>query len=136
MDLKTFVSETLSQIVEGVNDAQRRIEEGGSGAAINPESVAHEHQETHGVARPVEFDVAVFAGEQSAEDKGEKIGASVGLISVLTARAAAEVDNRNTGSSRNETTSRIRFTVMLAQPAALSRRPPVQIPRPRPSSRI
>jgi len=127
MDLKTFVSETLTQIVDGVNDAQRRIAEGGSGAAINPESVGHGHRETHGQARPVEFDVAVFAGEQSAEDKGEKIGASIGLISVLTARASAEVDNRNTGSSRNETTSRIRFTVMLAQPGALSRRPPVEV---------
>jgi hypothetical protein len=44
---------------------------------------------------------------------------SLGFISVVSARTAAEVDSRTGGTQRNETTSRIKFTVELAQPADL-----------------
>lgn len=128
MDLKTFVSETLTQIAEGVQDAQQRIAQGGSGASVNPENVPHNQR--HGQPRPVEFDVAVVAGEETSENKGKKVGASVGLISVLSVRASGEIDNRNIGAQRNETTSRIRFTVMLAQPSELTQRPAPRIPKP------
>lgn len=130
MDLKTFVAETLVQIVEGVQEAQRRIEEGKSGAAINPHAISHNSEATHGEAKPVEFDVAVVAGEETTENKGEKVSASVGIISVLSAKAGGEVDNRSQGAQRNETTSHIRFTVMLAQPAALRRRQPDRVTPP------
>lgn len=75
MDLKTFVSETLTQIAEGVQDAQQRIAQGGSGASVNPENVPHNQR--HGQPRPVEFDVAVVAGEETSENKGEE-GRSLG----------------------------------------------------------
>jgi hypothetical protein len=128
MDLKTFVAETLTQIVEGVQEAQRRIADGGSGAAVNPNTISSDSQETHGPPTPVEFDVAVVAREESTSNKGEKAGASVGVISVFTARAAGEVDNRDIEAQRNETTSRIKFSVRLAQPSSLTRSRPVSIP--------
>jgi hypothetical protein len=129
MDLKTFVAETLTQIVEGVAEAQKRIDGGGTGAAVNPDWVDSSSQATHGRAKPVEFDVAVMAGEESTENTGEKLAGSVGLISVLTARAAAEIDSRNVGAQRHETTSRIKFTVMLAQPGKITRQAPLSNPR-------
>lgn len=128
MDLKTFVAESLTQIVEGVQDAQKRIAEGDSGAAINPTRIESESSQTHAEPRAVEFDVAVLVSDEAGQAGGEKLGASVGLISVLTARAAAEVQDHNSASQRHETASRIKFTVMLAQPAAISRRQRVAIP--------
>ena len=119
MDLKTFVSESLTQIVEGISDAQKRISETNAGAAVNPGVVDERAKRKIGHASPVEFDVAVVAGEESAEQAGSSAKAGFALISVVSARAAAEMNSRSSGGQRNETTSRIKFTVQLAQPADL-----------------
>jgi hypothetical protein len=58
MDLKTFVAQTLIQIVEGVNDAKNHINALGIGAAVNPETTFGSDGPPHAAARNVEFDVA------------------------------------------------------------------------------
>lgn len=121
MDLKVFVSETLAQIAEGVADAQKRIRDSNIAAAVNPSFRKETSQRAYADAAPVEFDVAVVVSDENAEASGGKAGGSVGVIAVLTAKASAEIESKSTGSHRNETASRIRFTVQLAQPAEILR---------------
>lgn len=121
MDLKAFVSETLTQIAEGVADAQRRIRESNIAAAVNPSYRTDTSQRDYADATPMEFDVAVVVSDENAEASGGKAGGSVGVIAVLTARTSAEIESKSTGTHRNETASRIRFTVQLAQPAEILR---------------
>ena len=129
MDLKTFVSETLTQIVEGVADAQLRIAEGGSNACVNPTKVFSGEQHKRAEPRPVEFDVALVVEAESTDKSSAKAGGSVGFLSIVSARATGELGSETAGSSRSESTSRVRFTVNLAQPAFLEEQRPAQIPR-------
>ena len=121
MDLKTFVSETLTQIVEGVADAQKRIRDANIAAAVNPSYRMGTSQRDYADEKPVEFDVAVVISEESSEASGNKAGASVGIIAVLSAKASADIESNSVGIHRNETASRIRFSVQLAQPAEILR---------------
>lgn len=120
MDLKTFVSETLIQIVEGVSEAQKRIRESGSNASVNPHQIASEAKQKIGQATPVEFDVALVVAEESQAQSGSKAGGSVGFLSVVTTKVSAELSEQSSGSNKTEAVSRIRFSVRLAQPADLS----------------
>lgn len=116
MDLKSFVAETLVQIVEGVADAQKRIRELDVGAAVNPNSIADTSKDKLGVATPVEFDVAVTVTDESASKTGA--GSTVGFLSVVSAKVDAKAEASD--SVRNEAVSRVQFVVRLAQPADLS----------------
>jgi hypothetical protein len=131
MDLKTFVSETLTQIVEGVSAAQDRIAEAGIEAAVNPGIVGPDAARKIGRPSPVEFDVAVVVAEESSAASGEKAKASAGFISVVSLKAAGQLESERSSGARNETTSRIRFTVQLAQPGDVER---AARPRPIPST--
>jgi hypothetical protein len=75
--------------------------------------------------------VAVIVAEHSAERSHEKASASAGLLSVVSLKAAGELGSGRTSDSRNEVTSRLRFSVQLVQPGAVERRPPVRMPPPR-----
>ncbi len=115
MDLKTFVAETLTQIVEGVSDAQKRIAEANVGAAINPGVVDASAKRKIGRASPVEFDVAIVIAEESSTRAAAE--ASVGFLAVVTAKIAGKAEASE--AARNEAISRIKFSVDLAQPADL-----------------
>lgn len=119
MDLKAFVTETLAQIVEGVADAQERIAAGGTNATVNPRSIPSEATHKHGEATPVEFDVALVVSAEASEGSSSKVSGSVGILSVVSARLSSTLEGQSTGTNRNETVSRVKFTVQLAQPAAL-----------------
>jgi hypothetical protein len=121
VDLRTFVSETLTQIAEGVADAQKRMRDSHIAAAVNPSYRMSTSQRDYADATPVEFDVAVVVSEENAEASGGKVGGSVGVIAVITAKTSAEIESKSTGTHRNETASRIRFAVQLAQPAEILR---------------
>lgn len=130
MDLKTFVSETLKQIVEGVADAQTAIQEMGTGAAVNPATIYT--SEEHARPSPVEFDVAVVAVEEARSEEGEKAKASASFISVLSLRAAGEIESARNIATKSEVASRIKFTVQLTQPGAVRRATPnYQVHRPK-----
>lgn len=115
MDLKNFVAETLVQIVEGVADAQKRIEALGVGAAVNAQYV-HPGSRRIATPRPVEFDVAVTVTDETASKAG--VGASAGFLSVVSARVDGKSETSDT--VRNEAVSRIQFSVNISQPADLS----------------
>lgn len=131
MDIKTFVAETLCQIVEGVAEARAKIAEGGTNAAVNPGHVGAEARREIGHPAPVEFDVAVTVSEES-EDKStsrESGGGGMGVLSIVSAKLAAETATESAGTQRTEAFSRVKFTVMLAQPGDILRREPARQPR-------
>jgi hypothetical protein len=115
MDLKSFVAETLVQIIEGVADAQKRIHALGVGAAVNPNHIPV-GAERLTKASPVQFDVAVTVSDESASKSG--VGASAGFLSVISAKVDAKAEE--TDAIRNEAVSRIQFTVSLAQPGDIT----------------
>jgi hypothetical protein len=122
MDLKTFVAQTLIQIVEGVADAKAAIEAGETNARVNPKTV-YGDKAAAGDPHPVEFDVALTVTSESKESSGAKAGASAGILAVVSARVAGELSSSSIGAERNESVSRVRFTVQLAQPSAIENRP-------------
>jgi predicted ATP-dependent Lon-type protease len=111
MDLKTFISETLIQISEGVEDAQKRLKEQGLDAVINTNmtETAVGHLVTGGRRRSVEFvefNVAVLA----TEGKETKAGVGVAVASIL---------NLNAGGKSNESLgreTRIKFKIPMSYP--------------------
>lgn len=112
MDLKTFVAETLAQIVEGVKEAQPRVSD--AGGRVHPQLVGGvaENLMKHkifvssgGYAQFVEFDVAVTA----TEGTGTKGGVAV-VAGILSLGSGGESKNENSASSR------VRFMVPLVLP--------------------
>jgi hypothetical protein len=109
MDLKTFVAETLTQIVEGVADAQRRC--ANLGARVNPPGISGTSEaqgwadEDGAPAQAVRFDVAVTASEGSGTKGG--IGVVAGVFTLGSA-----------GHSKTEhaASSRVQFVVPLVLP--------------------
>lgn len=86
MELKEFVSEVLTDIFEGVADAQERISD--IGGEINPAVktgmngvvYAPDRQTSHKTLCVAEFDVALTVSDK--EQKGGKIGVLLGSIGV------------------------------------------------------
>jgi hypothetical protein len=111
MELREFVAETLTQIVEGVKEAQARAKD--HGARVNPHlTTSAELAVKHGIliasgsaAQLVQFDVALTAKE-GTETKGG-IGVVVGVFALgSTGQSQAE----------NSSMSRVKFSVPLVLP--------------------
>jgi hypothetical protein len=109
MELRTFIKETLCQIIDGVNDA--RAEKGGDFVApivtselgTSREGIARAREGRHAVYL-VSFDVAVIAEER--KEQGAKAG-----IAVLGLGGA---DGSTATSQKKENVSRIQFKVPVA----------------------
>lgn len=107
MDLKTFITETLCQIQEGVQDAIKRRVESGGGGAINP-SYSSYGEDTRQIVEKVVFDVAVTASEGS-ETSGK------GGLQVWGLNANAEAK----GTRDQQVVSRIQFSVPIVAPTSV-----------------
>jgi hypothetical protein len=118
MELKSFVRETLVEIVKGVKEAQEKTK--ASGALINPEGVITESNtkivkwlpERRGSGdwregQVVEFDVAVAVSEKD-EAKGG-IGIQVASI-MIGVGVSGKIEDENS------TISRLKFSVPLFLP--------------------
>ena len=112
MDLKSFVSQTLIEIVEGVNEARSLVKSMDTGANINPSFAGDVPKLTgayhigHGdMAQCVEFDVALTVTE------GTNTKGGIGVVSGV-------INLGSSGQSRNENVavSRIKFIVPLGLP--------------------
>lgn len=111
MDLKQFITETLVQISDGIEAAQKQLKESGSEARINTNMTVIEggHIVTGGRRRAVEFvefDVAVLANE-GTETKG---GIGITVASLLK----LDMGGKSTESAGRE--SRIKFKVPMSYP--------------------
>ena len=107
MNLKEFVTETIVQIMEGVQEAQNQV---GDKGIVNPRSYQSgtffvDTPPQPNELRPAEFDVAVTASSGS-EAKG-----GAGLLV-----AAIGMGVQDTQSEGNTAISRIRFELPIAYP--------------------
>ena len=114
MDLKDFVANAISGIIEGLVDAQSRV--GAHGAFVNPgnlmgstkdrgESAMWDNRNNN-YARSISFDVALTVQE------GTNTGAKIGVVSGVLNLGAG-------GASQNSQTAvnRVQFTVPILFPA-------------------
>jgi len=117
MELKQFVAQTLTQITEGVIEAQKNLHP--TGARVNPRmrqllpqgeknyaSIGWAQSEGGNPVLMVSFDVAVTASEETKTKGG--IGVVTGVLSLGSSGAT---DKGNTAASR------IAFQVPLLLPA-------------------
>lgn len=131
MDLRTFVSEAITQIVEGVSDAGTRVREASSNARVNPVDTVEHARKDRADPQDIEFDVAVTVTDQQTQGSNEKIGGKAGFLSVVSLQASAEIAGAREGVSRSETVSRVRFSVKVALPADIREAPksaPISMP--------
>lgn len=115
MDVKTFVSATIQQIIDGTVEAQEYARD--KGALVNPVSSMTGATDVAGgflrrydgyvPVRLVRFDLAVTAEESSAK------GGEAGLKVLSVGRAGGSMSS----ASSNTSTSRVSFEVGLALPA-------------------
>jgi len=111
MELKDFVTETLVQIAEGIEEAQKRLHEKNSEAIINTNMTqsSRGHLVTGGSNKPVEmveFDVAILANEGTATKAG------VGL----TVASLLKLDAGGQSKQSKGTESRIKFKIPMSYP--------------------
>ena len=109
MNLKEFITETVSAIVDATSELQEDYE--GSGALVNPPVSFRERdileegssENRFRTVQTVEFDVAVTAS--SNKDAGGKFG-----LKVLSIEAGVD----GNASSQKEQVSRVRFSIPIA----------------------
>ena len=111
MELREFITQSLMQIAEGVEDAQKHLKEKGSKAIVNTNMTATDvgHVVTGGRRRPVEFvefDVAILADEGTET----KAGGGITVASLLKLEASGK-RSQNKGSE-----SRIKFKIPMSYP--------------------
>lgn len=109
MELKDFIRETITQIVDGVVEAQASI--GCHGAEINPRRVQFKEAgqyNYHNSGKPqmVEFDV----GLTSIQKKGSAEGVGVFLGSI-------SLGKKNDEGTEHTAVSRIRFSLPVVLPS-------------------
>lgn len=118
MELKSFVTQALVEIVQGVKDAQEQLKS--TGASINPDGLFHTQptSEDHvAISIPgskpyiygqiVEFDVSVTASEKDAAQGG--VGIQVASITIGAALSG-------TTEEQSSVVSRLKFSVPLFLP--------------------
>lgn len=118
MDLKEFVKESIVQIAQGIDEANKELEE--SSAMVNPIHVVANTDSAQAYARTrkpsdinpdarivekVEFDVAVVA----ETGEGGKVGAKLSIASI-------GIGGEGEKKSMNKSESRIKFTVPMVYP--------------------
>ncbi|EGQ9599485.1 MULTISPECIES: trypco2 family protein [Vibrio] len=119
MKLSEFISSTLSEIVNGIEDANQQLID--KGVKVNPPNIYLEDNPNksiygvwnknslpmHPVVEVVEFDVTLTAEETS--NSGGKAGVSIGV---------AKVSADGASSDRSSHVSRVKFKVPVIYPTA------------------
>jgi hypothetical protein len=116
MDLQTFISESLRQIIVGVRSAQEYVTQHPTGAIVNPGGLRALQKDSKGQfqahdastglpVHQVEFDVAVTIA-QSSEGK-----AGGGLLV-----AGLGIGGQKTSAAESSSVSRIKFSVPIVWP--------------------
>jgi len=104
MDLKSFVAQTLSEILSGIVEAQSQRSDGGR---INPKYANSPVRPEECIV--IEFDVAVTA---ETHTQGNSADPRRGTIEVLSAAIGAKF----TSGEKNATVSRVKFSVKVQPP--------------------
>jgi hypothetical protein len=129
MDLKEFVQTTLVQIAEGIDGANRALQDGQTGAVVNP-GEAREGSTPRHLVRPVEFDVALTVTKDVSSNEGSSVGGKAGVLSIASIRG--HLTGTTSAAEREEAISRVKFNVEMLQPGNI-RTSPRRATRPPPS---
>lgn len=110
MELKDFVKATLTQIAEGVQDAQKEVD---SDMLINPDGLASNQKgdkylRTDGWRYVQEIEINV--GITEIEKEGEKAG--IGIVTGFISGGA-----QGSSDSTNQVVSSVRFKIPVALPS-------------------
>ena len=111
MDLKTFVSETITQVLQGVADSSKAASE--IGGSVNPNRPSKEPGGMSYLGMEVteiEFDVAICATQSDSD----KIGGGVMV-------ACFGVGGSSIAASESSVTSRVKFHVPVSFPRQIPR---------------
>jgi hypothetical protein len=108
MELKDFISKSITEIIDGVTEAQSYAKS--KGAKVNPtdfnsSSGPKYYLNNGGMGQEIEFDVAVVVSETSEG----KIGAGINVWGV-------GIGGHSTTGEESSTTSRIKFSVLVFLP--------------------
>ena len=103
MDLKTFVAETLRQLIEGVVEAQDHA--GKHNARVCPQTSTGTQSWGGHPVDVVEFDVAITV--TGGQETGGKLGIAWGMISLGKDKKETTTDT---------TVSRVKFTIPVGWP--------------------
>lgn len=107
MELREFVAQTLTQIFQGVREAQSAT--AALGARVNPGRLTFADGVREHVTQRVAFDVALTV------DKSDTKEGKVGVAAVFAAGVAGKLD------SRNQVVSRVSFSVPIELPLSAPR---------------
>jgi hypothetical protein len=116
MDLETFVSESLQQIIRGVRGAQDHFAKNPIDAKINPRGITALERSEEGVKQPhdlhtklpihqVEFDVAVTVSA-SSEGKG---GVGIRVMGIA-------IGGEKASTTESSLVSRLKFSIPVVWP--------------------
>lgn len=112
MELKDFIAQTISQIMEGVKEAQKLAKK--AGGAVNPkgqlyssaESAPFQDRETTRIGDFINFDVALEVTEEKAESGGAKLS----ILSV------GKIGGELSGKRENRSINRVNFRLPVIYP--------------------
>ena len=110
MELRDFISETLIQIVQGINDAQEALKD--TDCAINPRDIVFEYRsyvnlknKLH-IVHDIDFNIALTNTSNSEDKTG--IGVMLGSFGI---------GNNKTSSGGNTSNTNISFSVPVVFPS-------------------
>ncbi len=112
MDLKEFISTTLQNIIDGVEDAKEKYKDGGSMVCAPSGGGPQEHLNIRLDARyryhqSVEFDLAVSSSKENSISGAGNTKAGISVLDF-----SGNINGSRT--SKSNTTNRIKFTVPIA----------------------
>ena len=113
MDLSKFVQSTICEIIRGVDNAKRELQDEGVGAAVNPVWDSSDNLNDQHVLK-MEFDVAITVASASQTELGRERG-----IRVLS----VDVDGKGQLTAEQSSVSRVKFSVPYIPPATAVVRP-------------
>lgn len=120
MELKDFVADTLTQIAEGILEAQKQA--GDSGFYVCPRMIAGgsiaKDGESSRMAHKVSFDIAVEAVASKGTDGA---GGAKFRVEVLSCRLDVGSSSKETDSSSSRQVSRIQFDIPVVWPTVVSK---------------
>lgn len=122
MELREFISETLIQITQGIEDAQEALK--GSDCAINPRDIKSDDyasamlKNKRHVVQDVAFNIAL-TNTSNSEDKAG-IGVMLGALGI---------GGNKTATDSNASSTNISFTIPVAFPSVDNENKPVPIDR-------
>lgn len=125
MELREFITATLVEIQQGVQEAINECEEKKIAGVINPiysktGNISSQHIASH--RQNVDFDIAVTTENSSSSQEAGKMKGGIKVIS-------GSIDKSDTEKESDSKSSRIKFSIPIIPPATSVTLTNVEVPR-------